>query len=344
MFQILKYLLLFPLSILYRLIIQIRYFLYGNGLNKIHKFETPIISVGNITIGGTGKTPMVHFIADELKTSYPKIAIISRGYGRKSKGFKLIHDGKNLKLNSEIAGDEPFLLANLLGNCIVAVDENRCNAIQKVEEEFSPDLIILDDGFQQLGIRKDVDIVLVNASKPFTELKLLPLGLGREHLDQLKRASLLVFTKTDNYTLPDWHEKLEFQQEIFTAKYESEIWQYTKGGYAKVDKVPENTFAFCGIADPNSFRMSLKTLGINPVKFKAFKDHEPYSTKKIEVLIKEIQRANIDHVITTEKDIVKLSDEFLEKHHIFTTRIKHSFTEKENFIEKIKSEIERNKK
>ena len=123
--------------------------------------------MGNLTVGGTGKTPMVYFIAKELQNYFKSIVIISRGYGRKSKGFQMIHDGKKLKSNVETAGDESFLIANLLKNCIVVVDENRIRAIQIIEQRFNPSLMILDDGFQQLGIIKDINILLLNSSKSF---------------------------------------------------------------------------------------------------------------------------------------------------------------------------------
>lgn len=340
MLHLLKYILFYPLSAIYWIIIQIRYFIYRIGIKKVQEFDSPIISIGNITVGGTGKTPMVHFIANELKEFYPKIAVISRGYGRKSNGFQLVHDGQNLLSTPGIAGDEPFLLANLLGNCIVAVDENRNSGIEKIEDKFNPDLILLDDGFQQLGIKKNVDIVLINASKPIEELRLIPLGFGRETLNELKRATILVFTKTENYILPDWKSKLTFNCESFSAKYVSEIWEYTKMSYQKVNKAPKDIYAFCGIADPNSFQLTLKNHNIEPSGFKVFKDHEPYSEQSMNILSTTLLSENIKNIITTEKDIIKLPDEFLEKYHIFTIRINHAFAEKERFIQKIKSEIE----
>ena len=341
MFQILKNILFSPLAFIYWIILQIRYFFYHVGLIKNHRFETPIISVGNLTVGGTGKTPMVFFIAKKLKDSFPKIAIISRGYGRKSKGFQLVHDGKETKLNPEISGDETFLLANLLGNCIVAVDEDRISTTILIEKKFNPDLIILDDGFQQLGIYKNVDILLLNISKPFSELNLLPMGFARETKKQIHRTNLLVFTKTDGFRFPDWTNKLDYQDDIYATVFKNEIWEYSDQGYLQVEDIPKPVFAFCGIGDPNSFEMGLNTLGINPVKFKAFKDHEPYSPRTLEKLIKEIQQTKVGHIITTEKDIVKLPDEFFQKHHIFTLRICHDINDEESFIEQIKSKLER---
>lgn len=344
MLQLVKYITLGPFFILYRIIIQVRYFLYKNGIKENLKFKTPIISVGNITTGGTGKTPMVHFIANKLIHKYSKIAIISRGYGRKSKGYLLVHDGEKLISNPKSAGDEPYLLATVLENCIVAVDENRGNAIQKIEQKFNPDLFILDDGFQQLGIKVDVNIVLINGSKPFSELSLLPVGFGREPLNQLQRANFLIYTKTTNFEYPKWHKELQFEKDNYTAKFESEIWEYSDSGYCKLDTIPENVFAFCGIADPNSFKLGLKKNNVNFIGFRAFRDHEPYSDEIIKKLETEISNFNTKNLITTEKDIVKLPDEFFKKYHIFTICIRHVLSKREKFIQKIISEIERKKK
>ena len=344
MLQIVKYIALGPFFILYRIIIQVRYFLYKNGIKEKLIFKTPVISVGNITTGGTGKTPMVHFIANELKQKYSKIAIISRGYGRNSKGFILVHDGESLISNPNIAGDEPYLLASGLKNCIVAVDENRGNAIKKIEEKYSPDIFILDDGFQQLGIKIDVNIVLINGNKPFSELSLLPVGFGREPLNQLQRASFLIYTKTTNFKYPNWHEELQFEKDIYTAQYYSEIWEYNKSGYRKVDKVSKNIFAFCGIADPISFKLGLEKNSVNLIGFRTFRDHEPYSNEIIKKLESEISNFNTKNLITTEKDIVKLPDEFFEKYKIFTLRIQHVLSKGDDFIQKIISEIERKEK
>lgn len=339
MLQLIKYILFFPIALLYRIVINTRYFLYRNGIKKAVKFETPIISVGNITVGGTGKTPMVHYLVQELLKKYPKIAILSRGYGRKTKGFHLVNDGNEILSTPQNSGDEPFLLANLLGNCIVAVDENRARGIKKLENQFSPDLIILDDGYQQLGINKTVDIVLLNASKPFSELSVLPFGLGRESINQLKRADILIYTKTKNFEKPIWSKKINVKCAFFYSKFDSEVWEYKNNIYQKINDLPQNLFAFCGIADPNSFRMILDKNGINPIDIKVFRDHEPYSNNNIKFLAKEILKMKTKNVITTEKDIVKLPDEFIKNHHIFTLRINHIFEEKELFIQKLNSII-----
>ena len=161
-------------------------------------------------------------------------------------------------------------------------NSNRNNAIKNaVQKNF--EVAILDDGFQQLGIHKNVDILLLNASKPFSELNLLPMGFARETRKQIHRAHLLVLTKSDEFNFPDWVYQLSFNKNIFATMYEYEIWEYSDQGYLQVEDIPKPIFAFCGIGDPNSFEIGLSKMDINPVKFKAFKDHEPYSAKTIEV-------------------------------------------------------------
>ena len=344
MFQFIKYFFLWPFSLIYWLILQLRYFVYFIGIKHVQIFKTPIISIGNLTVGGTGKTPMVHFIAEELKELYPKIAIISRGYGRKSNGFQLVHDGNEMKSNPEIAGDEPFLLANLLGNCIIAVDENRVNAIHIMEKKFHPDLIILDDGFQQLGIQKDIDILLLNSSKSYSELSLLPMGFGRETKKQIQRSSLMILTKTNEFKLPNWVKKIDYKKEVYATKFEYEIWEYSKKQYKKIKILKDNVFAFCGIGDPNSFKIGLISKQISFVEFVVFKDHEPYSNKTIQQLNHQIQNFGVNNIITTEKDIVKLPNEFIENYHIFTLRIRYKFDKKELFIQQLKTELKRKNK
>tara|TARA_B100001029_G_C15063817_1_gene461359 strand:- start:7807 stop:8838 length:1032 start_codon:yes stop_codon:yes gene_type:complete len=343
MLRLIKFLLFLPIALLYRIVINTRFFLYKNNLKKSIKFNIPIISVGNITVGGTGKTPMVHFLAKELQINYPKIAILSRGYGRKSKGYHIVNDGNLFLSSPENSGDEPFLLAKLLKNCIVAVDENRIRGIKNLEKEFSPDLIILDDGFQQLGIIKTIDIVLLNASKPFSEFNILPFGLGREPINKLDRADILVYTKTENYQIPSWSTQVHFNGPIFTSKLDAEVWEYRENSYKRIYDFPENIFAFCGIADPNSFRIVLNRNNINPIGLKVFKDHEPYSKKNIKRLIKELSKIKTKNLITTEKDIVKLPNEFFKNYHIFTLRINHIFKEKEILIKKIHALIKEQK-
>ncbi|MAJ43143.1 MAG: tetraacyldisaccharide 4'-kinase [Candidatus Marinimicrobia bacterium] len=343
MLRLIKYIIFIPIALLYRIVITIRYFLYRNGFKKAVKFKTPIISVGNITVGGTGKTPMVYYLVKELQKKYPKISILSRGYGRKTKGFHLVNDGNKLLSSPRNSGDEPFLLANKLGNCIVAVDENRVRGIKNLEEEFKPDLVILDDGFQQLGIHKTIDIVLLNASKSFSEFKVLPIGNGREPISKLKRADILIYTKTKNFQKPKWSSEINIDCPTFNSKYDAEVWEYKDNNYQKIYDLPKNLFAFCGIADPNSFQQVLDKNCISLSGLKVFKDHEPYSKKNIKQLSKEISNKKTKNVITTEKDIVKLPEFFLKNHHIFTIRINHIFEDKNLFINKINSIIKEKK-
>ena len=150
---------------MYGIITILRNFCYDYGILKITKVSTPVISVGNITAGGTGKTPMTMHLAEEAKARGLKPGIVSRGYGRKSRGLQIVHDGREFKGTVEHCGDEPFLMASLLKDVPVVVSENRIEGTEKLIQDFDVDLIILDDAFQHRKIYRDFDIVLMNASK-----------------------------------------------------------------------------------------------------------------------------------------------------------------------------------
>ncbi|MED5474595.1 MAG: tetraacyldisaccharide 4'-kinase [Candidatus Neomarinimicrobiota bacterium] len=343
MFRLIRFILFIPLAFIYKFIIEVRFFLYNNNFNKITEFKTPIISVGNITVGGTGKTPMVHFLAKELINQYHKIAILSRGYGRKSSGYKVVSDGVSTLSNHLDSGDEPFLLSKLLKNCIVVVDENRIRGIKNIQNQFNPDLIILDDGFQQLSIKKNVDIVLINASKEFSELKLLPFGVGREPIGYLERANFLIFTKAKEFEIPIWESKLNFKNNLYCTDYRSKVVAYNNGYFKSIDILPKSIFAFCGIADPNSFKSILKEKNIFPSSIKIFKDHQSYSKKSLRLLSKEILDCKTENIITTEKDLVKLPDYFTDNYNVYVIRIEHIFEDKELFLQQLKSLIKEKK-
>ena len=167
---------LFPLSWLYGLIIWIRNYLFNIGLFKSVSFSTPIISVGNITTGGTGKTPMVIYLAKILEKYGCKPGIVSRGYGRSSKGIIMVHDGKDPLVNVDISGDEPYLIGKELNTIPVVVSENRIAGIYELLKNSPVDIVILDDAFQHRKINRTIDIVLLNINTPLNKLKLFPLG------------------------------------------------------------------------------------------------------------------------------------------------------------------------
>ena len=180
--------LLLPLGIVYGIIITLRNFFYDVGIFKITPMSTPVISVGNITAGGAGKTPMTITLAEVGKLRGFKPGIVSRGYGRNSKGLQIVHDGNEMKDTVENSGDEPFLMASLLKDIPVVVSGNRVDGADRLIQDYGVNLIILDDAFQHRKIYRDIDIVLINASEKSSAYHMLPVGQLREFPWELNRA------------------------------------------------------------------------------------------------------------------------------------------------------------
>ncbi len=200
--------LLFPLTGLYGLAIEIRNLLYDKRCIKTSKFDIPVISVGNLTVGGTGKTPFVIYLAQYLKESSLSVGIVSRGYGRKTKGTVIVHDGKSILSSHDESGDEPWLIASALKSVPVIVDEDRTQGIQTLIDKFPVDVVLLDDAFQHRRAGRDLDILLINSRESSGNYHLLPGGKLREPLRQSRRASLIVHTKCVGHNilrlLIDW--------------------------------------------------------------------------------------------------------------------------------------------
>ena len=179
-------------------VVKIRRIFYKNGILISKKLSCPIISIGNITVGGTGKTPMTIYVAQVVKNLGYKVAIISRGYkGKAEKIGGIVSDGKGLLMTPENAGDEPYLMANRLKDVQVIVGKNRFDAGRLAIRKFDPDVIVLDDGFQHLMLQRDLDMVLLDYHRPFGNGHLLPRGVMREPVSALLHADAIILTKSD---------------------------------------------------------------------------------------------------------------------------------------------------
>ncbi|NOZ08901.1 MAG: tetraacyldisaccharide 4'-kinase [FCB group bacterium] len=332
-FRILS-ILLRPLSWLYGIVVRCRNLLYDRQLLKSYTFSRQVISVGNLTVGGTGKTPLVKWLAEELRREGLRPGIVSRGYGRSSKDMLVVHDGVKLQVNVSAAGDEPFLLARQLKNIPIVVDSNRVRGIRKLLEQFPVDVVILDDGFQHRRAARDLDLLLFNSRETGKHYVLIPSGRLREPLSGASRASLLVYTKSTDHKLPDVHSRLtQFTTApAVTAGLQPELIRYSAGDLQTVQDLPVNPFAFCGIGDPGSFTAMTEQLGIQPGGVLFFRDHQVYSAQVLHKLEKEIRTAGCGAILTTEKDLVKLPDDFLESFEVFAIRIELSWTPRERKI------------
>jgi len=297
---------LFLLSLIYGLIIRILIFFYS--LNPYH-LNCKVISIGNISLGGTGKTTLVEFIARYLKQQGHKVAILTRGYKRKITDYRLpITDYQNM-------GDEPYMLKANLKDVPVIVDADRIRAANFAISKYGVDTVILDDGFQQWKISKDLEIVTIDANNPLGNKNLLPRGILREPLSSLRRADLFVLTKTNLCTDKDI-EKIKDELNKLNSKGLVIESVHKPLGFYNIDK-PEELFngeslkektvtLFSGVGDPDSFENLITSLGIRIGLSFRFSDHYNYTKCDLDRIIKGSRDKFIDTIITTQKDAARL--------------------------------------
>ncbi len=311
--------LLFPLSLLYSLIIKIRNLLYDKRIFKVHELSTPVISIGNISVGGTGKTPVTLALCELIQKSpyKQKPAILSRGYGRKGSGYQVVCDGKKTVCDWATSGDETQIFAQRLKNIPVVVHENRVEGGVFLLDKFSPSVILLDDAFQHRRIHRDLDIVLIDCrSKPRDE-RLLPSGLLREPKSSQSRADLILLTHyqpEDVNSAELWNQlATQYGEERLSACRTkvarcSDLRTGKKISLSSLEN--KKMVGFCGIARPEGFASSLDHLGIDAPYIITFKDHHPYGVKDVERLAMTFNQVKAQYLITTEKDAVKLDGLF----------------------------------
>ncbi|PIP20082.1 MAG: tetraacyldisaccharide 4'-kinase [Candidatus Omnitrophica bacterium CG23_combo_of_CG06-09_8_20_14_all_40_11] len=295
---------LYFLSLIYGLGVRVSIFIYRL---KPYHLNCKVISVGNITLGGTGKTTLVLFIAQYLKQKGHKVAILSRGYKRKITNYQLPIT------NYETMGDEPYMLKMNLGDVPVVVDTDRIRAAKLAIRDYGADTVILDDGLQQWRIKKDLDIVTIDATRPFGNRKLIPRGILREPLSSLKRADVFVLTKTN--LSPTGHKIKDFLGRINPKALQIES-IHSPLGFCRLDKpgelldiniLPGKTVTlFSAIGDPDSFEGIIRSLGIKIGLSFRFRDHHNYTQEELDNIIQKSKDRNIDTLVTTEKDAARL--------------------------------------
>ncbi len=295
------------LSKIYGIIINARNKRFDEGKKEIVHCSVPVISVGNISAGGTSKTPFVIEIEKILLDSGHKPAIIGRGYKRKRKGYKVVSDGKNILADIDDAGDEMLMLAEKLKVPVVA-HESKSDTALKAEKEFDIDSIIIDDGFQHRRLHRDLDIVLID-NETLENSLLLPKGKLREPLDSILRADVIIkMGSLSNFALIEG--MLNNKKAICDAEIRmSQPYELSTGTVPNQDKIPgikKACIAVSGIAKPERFRATLIENGYNIVEHLTFPDHNYYSKTDVVRITKECERKNVNFVITTEKDAVKL--------------------------------------
>ena len=305
-------LLLGALSGGYRGLLGAREWLYERGVLRSQSLPCVVVSVGNLTVGGTGKTPAVELAVRTLADLGHRPAVVSRGYRRQTRGIQVVADTASIRLDPEDAGDEPFLLARRLPRVPVIVGANRYEAARLAVERFHATAVVLDDGFQHKTLVKNLEIVMTRARNPWGNGRLLPGGPLREPLAALGRADLIVATEARSAVdLEDvrsaaarWAPAVP----VLTARYAPvECWEARRMRARPLDSLAgARLLAFAGIASPRGFGATLGELGVDLLEQTAFPDHHWYSSEDLRRLSLRAQVLDAEALVTTEKDWVRL--------------------------------------
>ncbi|HNX53369.1 MAG TPA: tetraacyldisaccharide 4'-kinase [Pontiellaceae bacterium] len=310
------------LSWIFVALVQLRLLLHRHRIIRASTLGCQVISVGNITVGGTGKTPIVETFARSLQQKGRKVAILSRGYkSRKTPLWekilkkeerlpRVVSDGQRLLLNSDLAGDEPYMLASNLPDAVVLVDKDRVKSGKYAIKKFGCDTLVLDDGFQYLKLQHRLDIVLVDYTNPFGYRRVLPRGLLREPMRNLKRAGFIFITKCPPEGAPELKARLrelnpraEISECRHSPKYLENLYTREQTGldFLQGKKIA----AVSGIAVPESFENGLRKLGAEIVHSARYADHHRYTQQEIIETINQAAEAGAEVIVTTEKDAVR---------------------------------------
>lgn len=317
--------LLAPVGWLFGRITGARRRLYQNGFFKTVDLQVPVVSVGNLTVGGTGKTPLVAFVAKILADSNHKVCVLTRGYKRENPQKRvLVSDGKQILADAPASGDEPFELAHqLLGKAAVIADKNRSAAGIWARENWGITAFVLDDGFQHLSLKRNLDIVCIDATNPFGNQKLLPAGILREPLTSLQRADCAVLTRTD---LAEEVQSLKFKVQSFNATCPILLAKTKIIGLTNIEEFPakvqstqseklnndvrktNEALAFCALGNPEGFFESLRRADFSLTATKPFPDHYGYKQTDVDFVETQAKSNGAKILLTTAKDAVKLKN------------------------------------
>jgi tetraacyldisaccharide 4'-kinase len=305
-----------PLSAIYSLVMRARASLYNHQILRTESVGIPVISVGNITTGGTGKTPLVAWISQLLANQGHRVCVLTRGYGRENpKSRVVVSDGTTIKSTVQAAGDEPMLLAEtLLGLASVICDADRVSAAKWSIRELGTEVFVLDDGFQHRRISRDLDLVVIDAMSPWGGERMLPYGRLREPVKELKRADAIIISRSEDAAdlqgIRNSALLLGNGIPIFTSRTVTCGVRSMAGELEQPIGVIRNreTLAFCGIGNPEAFFKHLRRDGWNVIATKAFPDHFRYSQRDIDELVLGAREKAIGAMLTTSKDAVKLRE------------------------------------
>jgi len=304
---------LLPLLWVYRLVVSIRNFCYDHGIFKITKLPALVISIGNLSAGGTGKTPLTILLANTLHAQGWKVAIVARGYHRQKKGLVVVSDGRQILAGIAEAGDEPLLMAQSCAGVPIIVDEQKKIAAAAAVERFAPDFILVDDGFQHRRLHRDIDIVLVDAQTPLSNLWRFPATPMREPASSLRRADFVILNTGGDNIGERTVEKCRrhTSAKIFPGALQSRGWRELPDAAQKL--LPLNVvkdrpvILMSGIAHPERFRATVEKFGARVVREIKFCDHHRWQENDLQAIESTRKAAGARYILTTGKDAVKLA-------------------------------------
>ena len=303
-----------PFSPLYSAIMKTREAMYSKGIKRSHKLDIPVISVGNLTMGGTGKTPVVALLASLLQKEGLKPAIISRGYGGAAANkVNVVSDGKEIFLDAEAAGDEPCFLAKKLPGIPVLTGIVRILPCRHAAKQLGCNILILDDGFQHMAVQRDLDLVLFSAASLAGNSRVFPGGDLREPVSALKRGHAFIITGVTDALRERCVSFRELLQQrfpdtpVFFTSYQAVgATSLANDAIQELSELPSPLYGFCGIAQPQLFQKSLEAENISLSGFMPLRDHQALTPSLMKKIASQAEKSGAKGLITTEKDLIKL--------------------------------------
>ncbi len=334
---------LFAISIGYGGLVKLREVLYKKGLLQSKRLPCPVISIGNLTVGGSGKTPMTIYLAEFIGRFGYSVAIISRGYkGKAEKIGGVVSDGHIICMGPDKAGDEPFMIAKRLKTVPVIVGQNRYKSGVLAIIEFNPDVLLLDDAFQHLRLHRDINLVLLDSKEPLGNTHVFPRGTLRETASVLERGDAVILTRSDvgkpealgqikNYVpkKPVFHSfHTPYIYKIITGnRMQSPVRLNISSKYDFDIFKSKRVFAFSGIASNDNFRRTIESFKCKLENFSGFPDHHPYSYRELDEIVKSAMDLSAEFIFTTEKDYVRIAHKIKWPIHLVIIGIEISFGE-----------------
>lgn len=321
--------------------------LYRCGILKKKRLPCDVISVGNITAGGTGKTPMTLYLARLIQQWGYRVAVVSRGYrGKAEAAGGVVSDMSGVRMTADAAGDEPFLMATALNGVPVLVGKNRYQSGMTAIRQFNTQVIILDDAFQHLSLFRDLDLVLLDSMAPFGNRHVIPQGMLREPLSALGRSDALIMTRSTGNTI---HPDIQGRNiPVFAAFHEPYVVCRIAAGEAAPSGAAspilnrldgEKIFAFSGIARNADFVRTLEQMGAKIVGFRGFGDHHSYAAADIRDIVRAARAAGADVVATTEKDAAKCQKCFRFPLELVIIGVHMKFHDEKGFIRFVRNHL-----